>query len=216
MHDFGSCDGSCIYKSFENAADCDVNIASRRAHVTLLISDGFDSGVLHAKVWISESRDFYVGSANIDRKANIADVYVLISSFKGRKMHIQFPKDQFANVEKMKLQDDRQRAGRYFKNPLKILALLITFNVGIVDSLYIGNNGKQDNYHCGYEVNNGQDIVVVQGDIVHQLITRHTLGIVVVVGVEPTKDKGGIASLIHPCWGGSRSKKKKNEKLMTK
>lgn len=48
------------------------DLASGRANVksvTLLISDWFESGVLHAKVWISDSRDVYIGSANNDWKS---------------------------------------------------------------------------------------------------------------------------------------------------
>ncbi|KAI3787065.1 hypothetical protein L1987_41249 [Smallanthus sonchifolius] len=91
MQKFGSGDGSSVYKSIEDAADRDVNIrllqhlgvypdyteepcnlASGRANeknVTLLISDWFESGVLHAKVRISDSRDVYIGSANNDWKS---------------------------------------------------------------------------------------------------------------------------------------------------
>lgn len=48
------------------------DLAAGRANVknvTLLISDWFESGVLHAKVWISDSRDVYIGSANNDWKS---------------------------------------------------------------------------------------------------------------------------------------------------
>ncbi|KAI3772674.1 hypothetical protein L6452_03865 [Arctium lappa] len=91
MESFGSGDGSSVYKSIEDAADRDVNIrllqhsgvypdfteepdelASGRANVhnvTLLSSDWFGSGVVHAKVWISDSRDVYIGSANNDWKS---------------------------------------------------------------------------------------------------------------------------------------------------
>ncbi|XP_076955352.1 uncharacterized protein LOC143630151 [Bidens hawaiensis] len=91
MRKFGSGVGSGVYKSIEDAADRDVNIrllqhsgvypdyteepsnlAAGRANVknvTLLISDWFESGVLHAKVWISDSRDVYIGSANNDWKS---------------------------------------------------------------------------------------------------------------------------------------------------
>ncbi|GJY07473.1 phospholipase D Z-like protein [Tanacetum coccineum] len=78
-------------KSIEEAADRNVNVrllqhsgvypdytrepsdlASGRPNVknvTLLISDWFESGVLHAKVWISDSRHVYIGSANNDWKS---------------------------------------------------------------------------------------------------------------------------------------------------
>ncbi|KAL4571737.1 hypothetical protein LXL04_018502 [Taraxacum kok-saghyz] len=91
MKNFGSDEGSSVYKSIEDAADRDVDVrllqhsgvypdytaepselASGRPNVknvTLLIKDWFDSGVLHAKVWISDSRDVYIGSANNDWKS---------------------------------------------------------------------------------------------------------------------------------------------------
>ncbi|XP_023771456.1 uncharacterized protein LOC111920115 [Lactuca sativa] len=91
MKNFGSGDGSSVYKSIEDAADRDVNVrllqhsgvypdyteepsalASGRPNVqnvTLLIKDWFESGVLHAKVWISDSTDVYIGSANNDWKS---------------------------------------------------------------------------------------------------------------------------------------------------
>ncbi|GJY02352.1 phospholipase D Z-like protein [Tanacetum coccineum] len=91
MQSFGSNDGASVYKSIEEAADRNVNVrllqhsgvypdytrepsdlASGRPNVknvTLLISDWFESGVLHAKVWISDSRHVYIGSANNDWKS---------------------------------------------------------------------------------------------------------------------------------------------------
>ncbi|CAI9297646.1 unnamed protein product [Lactuca saligna] len=91
MKNFGSGDGSSVYKSIEDAADRDVNVRLLQhsgvypdytqepsalalgrpnvKNVTLLIKDWFESGVLHAKVWISDSRDVYIGSANNDWKS---------------------------------------------------------------------------------------------------------------------------------------------------
>nr|GEV03759.1 phospholipase D Z-like [Tanacetum cinerariifolium] len=91
MQSFGSNDGASVYKSIEEAADRNVNVrllqhsgvypdytrepsdlASGRPNVknvTLLISNWFESGVLHAKVWISDSRHVYIGSANNDWKS---------------------------------------------------------------------------------------------------------------------------------------------------
>ncbi|XP_071720797.1 uncharacterized protein [Rutidosis leptorrhynchoides] len=91
MQSFGSGEGASVYKSIEDAADRDVNISLLQhsgvypdyteepselaagrpnvKNVTLLISDWFDSGVLHAKVWISDSRHVYIGSANNDWKS---------------------------------------------------------------------------------------------------------------------------------------------------
>lgn len=48
------------------------NLASGRPNVknvTLLLSQWWGSGIIHAKVWISDSRDFYIGSANNDWKS---------------------------------------------------------------------------------------------------------------------------------------------------
>nr|GEV03758.1 phospholipase D Z [Tanacetum cinerariifolium] len=91
MQSFGSSEGLRVYKSIEDAADRDVNIrllqhtgrypdntdepdglASGRNNVesvTLLLKNWFGSGFIHAKVWISDSRHVYVGSANNDWKA---------------------------------------------------------------------------------------------------------------------------------------------------
>lgn len=38
-------------------------------NVTLLLKDWWGSGIVHAKVWISDSRDVYIGSANNDWKS---------------------------------------------------------------------------------------------------------------------------------------------------
>lgn len=48
------------------------NLASGRPNVenvTLLMSEWYGSGVVHAKVWISDRRDVYIGSANNDWKS---------------------------------------------------------------------------------------------------------------------------------------------------
>ncbi|PWA76580.1 phospholipase D/Transphosphatidylase, Phospholipase D-like domain protein [Artemisia annua] len=90
MQSFGSSEGLSVYKSIEDAADRDINIrllqhtgrypdntdepdglASGRTNVesvTLLLKNWFGSGFIHAKVWISDSRHVYVGSANNDWK----------------------------------------------------------------------------------------------------------------------------------------------------
>ncbi|KAH1056567.1 hypothetical protein J1N35_034632 [Gossypium stocksii] len=91
MHRFGAHQGFSVYTALENAADRDVDIrliqhsgvypdytkepsglASRRANVksaTLLLDKWFSTGVVHAKVWISDNRDVYIGSANNDWKS---------------------------------------------------------------------------------------------------------------------------------------------------
>ncbi|TYJ30088.1 hypothetical protein E1A91_A06G110600v1 [Gossypium mustelinum] len=91
MHRFGAHQGFSVYTALENAADRDVDIrliqhsgvypdytkepsglASRRANVksaTLLLDKWFSTGVAHAKVWISDNRDVYIGSANNDWKS---------------------------------------------------------------------------------------------------------------------------------------------------
>jgi phospholipase D3/4 len=38
-------------------------------NVTLLLSDWWGSGIVHAKVWISDRKDIYIGSANNDWKS---------------------------------------------------------------------------------------------------------------------------------------------------
>ncbi|CAK9146660.1 unnamed protein product [Ilex paraguariensis] len=91
MQRFGAIEGLGVYKAIENAADRNVNIrllqhsgvypdyteepsklASGRPNVknvTLLLSQWWGSGVVHAKVWISDHRDVYIGSANNDWKS---------------------------------------------------------------------------------------------------------------------------------------------------
>ncbi|XP_042509614.1 phospholipase D Z-like [Macadamia integrifolia] len=91
MERFGANEGFQVYKSIENAADRNVqvriiqhsgvypdytsepsNLASGRSNVeniTLLLSDWWGSGIVHTKVWISDRRDVYIGSANNDWKS---------------------------------------------------------------------------------------------------------------------------------------------------
>ena len=38
-------------------------------NVTLLMSDWWGSGIVHAKVWISDGKSAYIGSANNDWKS---------------------------------------------------------------------------------------------------------------------------------------------------
>lgn len=48
------------------------NLAFERPNVqnvTLLLKDWTESGIVHAKVWISDSRHVYIGSANNDWKS---------------------------------------------------------------------------------------------------------------------------------------------------
>ncbi|KAK6158772.1 hypothetical protein DH2020_006086 [Rehmannia glutinosa] len=91
MHRFGANDGYEVYRELENAADRNISIrflqhsgvypdyteeSSTLAlgrpnvkNVTLLLKDWWGSGIVHAKVWISDSRDVYIGSANNDWKS---------------------------------------------------------------------------------------------------------------------------------------------------
>ncbi|GMH10258.1 hypothetical protein Nepgr_012099 [Nepenthes gracilis] len=91
MQRFGATKGLEVYQAIENAADRKVkvrllqhsgvypdytkepsNLASGRPNVdsvTLLLSKWWGSGIVHAKVWISDRRDIYIGSANNDWKS---------------------------------------------------------------------------------------------------------------------------------------------------
>ncbi|KAJ4958261.1 hypothetical protein NE237_025372 [Protea cynaroides] len=91
MERFGANEGFQVYKSVENAADRNVhvrivqhtgvypdytsessNLALGRSNVeniTLLFDDWWGSGIVHTKVWISDSKDVYIGSANNDWKS---------------------------------------------------------------------------------------------------------------------------------------------------
>lgn len=88
---FGADLGHGVYKAIEDAADRNVTIrllqhsgvspdydkepndlASGRTNVksvTLLFAKWWGSGIVHAKVWISDNRDVYIGSANNDWKS---------------------------------------------------------------------------------------------------------------------------------------------------
>ena len=50
-------------------------------NVTLLLSDWWGSGIVHAKVWISDGKDIYIGSANNDWKS-LTQVLCCIHSIK--------------------------------------------------------------------------------------------------------------------------------------
>lgn len=91
MQRFGATEGLNVYKAIEDAADriVDVrllqhsgvypdytkepsNLALGRPNVknvTLLLSKWWGSGIVHVKVWISDSSDVYIGSANNDWKS---------------------------------------------------------------------------------------------------------------------------------------------------
>ncbi|XP_027356911.1 phospholipase D Z-like [Abrus precatorius] len=91
MHEFGANQGAAVYQALDDAADRDVSIRllshsgvyptftlepSKLAYgrpnvenVTLLLKDWWGSGIVHAKVWISDSKDVYIGSANNDWKS---------------------------------------------------------------------------------------------------------------------------------------------------
>ncbi|KAK1317254.1 hypothetical protein QJS10_CPA05g02205 [Acorus calamus] len=91
MERFGAAEGAEVYRSLEDAADRKVDVrivqhsgvypdfdqessslASGRPNVqnvTLLFGKWWGSGIVHAKVWISDSKDVYIGSANNDWKS---------------------------------------------------------------------------------------------------------------------------------------------------
>ncbi|CAN1177342.1 Probable phospholipase D F09G2.8 [Linum perenne] len=92
MARFGVGQGAAVYKALEDASDRNVSIrllqhygvypdftkeptelASRSPEnvksATLLFDDWWGSGIVHAKVWISDRRDVYIGSANNDWKS---------------------------------------------------------------------------------------------------------------------------------------------------
>ncbi|KAK7311912.1 hypothetical protein RJT34_10381 [Clitoria ternatea] len=91
MQEFGAHQGAALYQALDAAADRNVSIrllshsgvyptftlepsklASGRPNVenvTLLLKDWWGSGIVHAKVWISDSKDVYIGSANNDWKS---------------------------------------------------------------------------------------------------------------------------------------------------
>ncbi|XP_010265574.1 PREDICTED: phospholipase D Z-like [Nelumbo nucifera] len=91
MKRFGANEGFTVYSAIESAADRNVsirilqhsgvypdytnessNLASGRPNVeavTLLLDKWWGSGIVHAKVWISDHKDVYIGSANNDWKS---------------------------------------------------------------------------------------------------------------------------------------------------
>lgn len=91
MKKFGAHKGASVYSAIEDAANRNLTIrllshsgvypdytkepsklASGRPNVknvTLLLSEWWGSGIVHAKVWISDRRDVYIGSANNDWKS---------------------------------------------------------------------------------------------------------------------------------------------------
>lgn len=91
MKRFGATEGFDVYKSIENAANRSVKVrllqhsgvypdydkepsdlaleSPNIESVTLLLSKWWGSGVVHVKVWISDRRHFYIGSANNDWKS---------------------------------------------------------------------------------------------------------------------------------------------------
>lgn len=71
-----------FYPSFdaESAA-----IAAGRANVqnrTLVLTDWWGSGIVHAKVWIANKKDAYIGSANNDWKS-LTQVIIIDTTFLG-------------------------------------------------------------------------------------------------------------------------------------
>ncbi|KAL6501753.1 hypothetical protein OROGR_026886 [Orobanche gracilis] len=91
MHRFGANDGYEVYRALESAANRNISIRFLQhsgvspdytaepstlalgrpnvKNVTLLLKDWWGSGIVHAKVWVSDSQDVYIGSANNDWKS---------------------------------------------------------------------------------------------------------------------------------------------------
>ncbi|XP_031483428.1 uncharacterized protein LOC116252932 isoform X2 [Nymphaea colorata] len=91
MKTFGADAGAGVYRAIEDAADRSVSVrivqhsgvypdycneSSKLAYgrpnvenVTLLFDDWWGSGIVHAKVWIADGKDMYIGSANNDWKS---------------------------------------------------------------------------------------------------------------------------------------------------
>ncbi|KNA11054.1 hypothetical protein SOVF_138550 [Spinacia oleracea] len=91
MESFGAQEGFGVYKAIVKAADRNVNLRLLQhsgvypdytkepsdlaigrpnvKNVTLLLGKWWGSGIVHAKVWISDERDVYIGSANNDWKS---------------------------------------------------------------------------------------------------------------------------------------------------
>ncbi|KAF9613670.1 hypothetical protein IFM89_009633 [Coptis chinensis] len=91
MEKFGVNDGFRVYKSIEDAADRKAKVRFLQhsgvypdytkepsslalgrpnvENVTLLLGDWWGSGIVHSKVWISDHKDVYIGSANNDWKS---------------------------------------------------------------------------------------------------------------------------------------------------
>ncbi|XP_058067665.1 uncharacterized protein LOC131217004 isoform X2 [Magnolia sinica] len=116
MERFGANEGLEVYNSITNAADRKVNIrimqhsgvypdygkesadlAAGRLNVknvTLLLSEWWGSGIVHAKVWISDSRDVYIGSANNDWKSltqvKEVGIYLVGCSSIAKKVEVYF------------------------------------------------------------------------------------------------------------------------------
>lgn len=59
-------------------------------NVTLLLSQWWGSGIIHAKVWISDSRDVYIGSANNDWKS-LTQVLKNFAKCFYRRHNLSFP-----------------------------------------------------------------------------------------------------------------------------
>lgn len=113
---FGAPVGEAVFKSLENAADRNVSIrivqhsgvspdydqeSAQLAvgrpnvkNVTLLLSDWWGSGIVHAKVWISDRKDIYIGSANNDWKSltqvKELGIYIVNCSTIAEKVEIYF------------------------------------------------------------------------------------------------------------------------------
>ncbi|KAH9315180.1 hypothetical protein KI387_023807 [Taxus chinensis] len=113
---FGAPLGNALFKSLNNAADRNVStrivqhsgvspdydeesarLAAGRHNVkntTLLLGEWWGSGIVHAKVWISDEKDIYIGSANNDWKSltqvKELGIYIVNCSTIAEKVGIYF------------------------------------------------------------------------------------------------------------------------------
>ncbi|KAL2897649.1 Phospholipase D4 [Bienertia sinuspersici] len=116
MEVFGAQEGLSVYEAIQNAADHNVvirllqhsgvypdytkeptELATGRSNVesvTLLLGKWWGSGIVHVKVWISDDRDVYIGSANNDWKSltqvKEAGIYIADCPEIAKKVEVYF------------------------------------------------------------------------------------------------------------------------------
>ncbi|KAJ6434843.1 hypothetical protein OIU84_000146 [Salix udensis] len=136
MKRFGADQGSAVYNAIEDAALRNVSIrllqhsgvypdytkeptdlASGRPNVksvTLLLSKWWGSGIIHTKVWISDRKDVYIGSANNDWKSltQVKELTPELYLINGGKLIERFPAGHISSILK-------KDAGHLFLVPLR-------------------------------------------------------------------------------------------------